>query len=163
LNPRPGASAAPTIGEIRHGLVAGLRRTSDQQRDHREEAVMERQDFGRVLYEKDGPIARVIMNWPEKANSQDSKMVWALDAALKAADSDYEVKVVIIKANGAGFCAGHAMGEGENFPEFTEDLSHTGMHHKSSADLFLWPVMYLWEFRKPTIAQVHGYAIGAGT
>ena len=41
--------------------------------------------------EKEGAIGRVIMNWPEKANSQDSEMVWALDAALKAADADYDV------------------------------------------------------------------------
>jgi enoyl-CoA hydratase len=124
---------------------------------------MEEQDFGRVLYQKDGPIARVILNWPEKANAQDSKMVWALDAALKAADADYDVKVVIIKANGSGFSSGHAMGEGEPFPEFTENLARTGQRHKAASDLFLWPVMYLWEFRKPTIAQVHGYAIGAGS
>jgi enoyl-CoA hydratase len=124
---------------------------------------MEEQDFGRVLYQKDGAIARIILNWPQKANAQDSKMVWAFDAALKAADADYGVKVVIIKANGAGFCAGHAMGEGDEFPEFAEDFAHTGLHHKSAADLFLWPTMYLWEFRKPTIAQVHGYAIGGGS
>lgn len=119
----------------------------------------------RVIYEKEGPIARVIMNWPEKSNAQDSRMVWALDAALKEADRDYEVKVVIIKANGKGFCSGHAMGRppAESYPEFAEGERHTGIHHKGSQDLFLWPVLYLWEFRKPTIAQVHGYAIGAGS
>jgi enoyl-CoA hydratase len=36
---------------------------------------MERQDLGRVIYEKDGAISRLIMNWPEKANLQDSEMV----------------------------------------------------------------------------------------
>lgn len=125
--------------------------------------MVERDIGGRVLYEKDGAIARIVMNWPDKANAQDSKMVWALDEALQTADRDFDVKVVIIKANGGGFCAGHAMGAGENFPEFTEDVARTGTHWKASADLFLWPVMKLWEFRKPTIAQVHGYALGAGT
>jgi enoyl-CoA hydratase len=123
---------------------------------------METKDFGRVLYEKDGAVARVIFNWPQKANSQDSKMVWAMDAALKEADADYDVKVVIIKANGSGFGAGHAMGEGEMFPEFAENRARTGQVYKASGDLFLRPVMYLWDFPKPTIAQVHGYAIGAG-
>jgi len=126
---------------------------------------VERKDLGRVIYEKEGAIARIIMNWPEKANAHDSKMVWALDAALKEADRDYDIKVVIIKANGKGFCAGHAMGASplETYPEFAEGEAHTGIHHKGSADLFLWPVLYLWEFRKPTIAQVHGYAVGAGS
>jgi len=124
---------------------------------------VERKDLGRVLYEKDGAIARVIMNWPEKANSQDSAMVWALDGALDEADRDYDVKVVIIKGNGKGFCAGHAVGAGDTFPEFVANEAATGIHHKASADLFVWPVLRLWEFRKPTIAQVHGYALGAGS
>jgi enoyl-CoA hydratase len=29
--------------------------------------------------------------------------------------------------------------------------------------LFLWPTLRYWEFPKPMIAQVHGYAIGGGT
>src|SRR5690606_6917897 len=120
--------------------------------------MVEREIGGRVLYEKDGAVARIVMNWPEKANAQDSRMVWALDEALRTADRDFDVKVVIIKANGEGFCAGHAMGAGETFPEFTEDMARTGTRWKAKSDLFLWPVMTLWEFRKPTIAQVHGYA-----
>jgi enoyl-CoA hydratase/carnithine racemase len=123
---------------------------------------VEEQDFGRVLYQKDGSIARIILNWPEKANAQDSKMVWAFDKALKTADADYDIKVVILKANGSGFSSGHAMG-GEPFPEFTANMEGTGQKHKAASDLFLWPVMYLWEFRKPIIAQVHGYAVGAGS
>jgi enoyl-CoA hydratase/carnithine racemase len=26
----------------------------------------------------------------------------------------------------------------------------------------LWPTLYLWEFPKPTISQVHGYCVGGG-
>src|SRR6185437_97209 len=29
-------------------------------------------------------------------------------------------------------------------------------------DLFLWPTLYLWEFPKPTISQIHGYCMGGG-
>jgi enoyl-CoA hydratase/carnithine racemase len=125
---------------------------------------MESKDFGRVRYEKDGAIARLVLTWPEKANKQDSKMVWAMDDALREADRDYEVKVLIIKAEGKGFSAGHAMGAIEDdYPEMAEDRAATGTQYKSSADLFLWPVLKLWEFPKPTIAQVHGYALGAGS
>jgi enoyl-CoA hydratase/carnithine racemase len=91
-------------------------------------------------------------------------MVWAVDGALKAARADYDVKVVIIKANGRGFCSGHAISNAEGvFPEFEENLARTGNRIIGASTLFLWPVLALMEFPKPTIAQVHGYAIGAGT
>ena len=90
-------------------------------------------------------------------------MVHAFDDALTLADRDYAVKVVVIKANGKGFCAGHAAGGGYTYPEFAENLEHWDSVWKAQADLFLWPTLRLWEFRKPTIAQVHGYALGGGT
>ncbi|HEV2368864.1 MAG TPA: enoyl-CoA hydratase-related protein, partial [Acidimicrobiales bacterium] len=34
--------------------------------------------------------------------------------------------------------------------------------YKGTADLFLWPTLYLWEFPKITISQVHGYCLGGG-
>ena len=69
--------------------------------------MSETQTFENVIYEKDGSVARIIMNRPDKANAQSSAMVWDFDRALKLADGDYDVKVVIIKANGNGFCSGH--------------------------------------------------------
>ncbi len=125
---------------------------------------MDSKDFGRVLYEKDGAVARLILNWPEKANAQDSEMVWAFDKALNEARDDYDVRVLIIKANGKGFCSGHAVvGGPAAFPEFQKSMERTGLPWKGAQDLFLWPTLDLWEFPKPTIAQVHGYAIGGGS
>ncbi|HLN15689.1 MAG TPA: enoyl-CoA hydratase-related protein [Acidimicrobiales bacterium] len=123
---------------------------------------MEQVDLGRILYEKDGAVARIVLNWPERANAQSSEMVHQFDEGLDRAEADYDVKVVVIKANGKGFCAGHAIG-GDYLPEFTENMEQWGTVWKAQSDLFLWPVLRLWEFPKPTIAQVHGYALGGGT
>lgn len=46
---------------------------------------MKTEDFGRVYLEKDGAIGRLVMNWPEKSNPQDSEIAHPLDNALKAA------------------------------------------------------------------------------
>jgi enoyl-CoA hydratase len=46
------------------------------------EPMTETRDLGKVLYETDGPIARIMLNWPEKANSQSSEVVWQVDDAL---------------------------------------------------------------------------------
>ncbi|MEB4212157.1 enoyl-CoA hydratase-related protein [Mycobacterium sp. 94-17] len=122
---------------------------------------METRDLEHVIYEKDGPIARIILNNPNAANAQTSEMVHSVDAALDDAQYDYDIKVVIIKANGKGFCSGHVPTGA--YPEFKAELDASGKVWRSAAQLFLWPVLKLWEFPKPLIAQVHGYAIGGGT
>ena len=126
---------------------------------------MERHELETVIYEKDGPIARIILNRPEKANSQNSPMVWDVENSLKDAEADYSIKVVIMKANGRGFCAGHDVsgpGPGPGYPGVHRghggrpSLGRPG-HAVSVAGL------HLWEFQKPTVAAVHGYCVGGGT
>jgi enoyl-CoA hydratase len=116
-----------------------------------------------VIYEKDGAVARAILNLPEKANAMTSQMVWDFEETLKEAEADYDVKVLVIKANGKGFSAGHYLNPNDPYPEFKEGFERVGHNWKAQADLFLWPVLHLWEFQKPTIAQVHGYAVGGGS
>lgn len=122
---------------------------------------MDLSDLEHVVYEKDGPVARIILDNPDAANAQTSQMVHGVNACLDAAQYDYDVKVVILKANGKGFCSGH-LPDG-SYPEFESEYLASGKVWRSAAQLFLWPVLKLWEFPKPLIAQVHGYAIGGGT
>ncbi len=118
----------------------------------------------RIIYEKDGPIAKITLNWPEKANAQDQKLAEEVDAALLDADRDYDIKVLVLKANGKGFCSGHAIGNNAtDYPAFVEGAMVTGTPWKAQTDLFVKPTLNLWEFSKPTIAQVHGYCVGGGT
>lgn len=124
---------------------------------------METLDLGVVLYEVEGPVARVVLNWPAKANAQSSEMVWQVDSALDRAEEDSSVKVVVIKANGRGFCSGHAIGGTDAYPEFAASQESIGSNWVGSRKLFLWPTLRFFEFPKPMIAQVHGYAIGGGT
>ncbi len=59
---------------------------------------------------------------------------------------------MILKANGKGFCGGHVArwGPDENpYPDFGDTFEDL---YKGTADLFLWPTLYLWEFPKPTIS-----------
>jgi enoyl-CoA hydratase len=124
---------------------------------------VESTDLGRVLYEREGSIARIVLNWPEKANAQSSEMVWQVDQALDLAQHDATVKVVIVKANGKGFCAGHVIAGPDSYPEFVRSVDAIGSNWIGSRDLFLWPMLRFFEFPKPMIAQVHGYCIGGGT
>ncbi len=123
---------------------------------------MERRVLETVIYEKEPPVARVILNRPEKANAQNSAMVWDVEHCLDDAERDYDVKVVVMKANGAGFSSGHEVGNPAAMPEFAA-ARDAGHPWQGQAELFLWPVLHLWEFQKPTVCAVHGYAIGGGS
>ena len=114
-----------------------------------------------VQYETDGPIARIVLNDPARANAQSSEMVWGVDDALKLARRDHAIKVVILKANGKGFSSGHI--PTGDYPEFRANQEAKGTVWEGQSELFLWPMLTLWEFPKPTIAQVHGYALGGGS
>src|SRR5579872_1009697 len=126
---------------------------------------MERKTLDTIIYEKDGPVARIVLNTPEKANVQTAQQVWDFDDALRWADRDEDVKVLVIKANGKGFCAGHAIVEPEQMRTVYPTTGPTPerTHKNHNQDLFLWPPLRLWEFPKATIAQVHGYCLGGGT
>ena len=39
---------------------------------------MDRTELETIIYEKDGPIARIVLNMPEKANIQTAQQVWDL-------------------------------------------------------------------------------------
>jgi enoyl-CoA hydratase len=98
-----------------------------------------------IIYEKDGPIARIVMNTPEKANIQTAQQVWDFEDALTWANRDEEVKVLVIKSNGNGFCAGHAIVDRDQmadvYPPTGPTFERTWKLH--NYDLFLWPPLHL--------------------
>ncbi len=126
---------------------------------------MEASEFEVIIYETDGPVARIVFNEPERANIQTARQVTEMEAALDLAEADDNIKVVVLKGNGNGFCAGHAIVGIDEMPEVYPTTGPTfertwRRHHYG---LFLWPPLRLWEFPKATIAQVHGYCVGGGT
>ena len=97
---------------------------------------MERRTLEAVIYEREPPIARIILNRADKANTKDATLVQEVDACLHEADGDRDIKVVILKANGKGFCGGHVArwGPDENpYPDFGDTFEDL---YKGTADLF---------------------------
>ena len=126
---------------------------------------METTNLETIDYEREGAVARIVLNTPEKANIQTAQQVWDFDEALRWADRDEEVKVLVVKARGSGFCAGHAIVPPDEMRTVYPTTGPTPerTHKNHNQDLFLWPALRLWEFPKATIAQVHGYCLGGGT
>ena len=126
---------------------------------------METRHLDTVVYRKDGPVAWITLDYQEKANIQTSDLVFDVDACLDDADRDYDIKVVIVKANGPGFSAGHVVAgtPGTEMREIDESTARLGSPWKGQWDIYGTPVIKLWDFPKVTIAQVHGYCLGGGT
>jgi enoyl-CoA hydratase len=126
-----------------------------------------------VLYEVDGPVCYVTLNRPEYRNAQNSAMTYALDRAFYEAAADDGVKVVVLRAAGKHFSAGHDIGTpGRDVDTSFERKAGLWWDHvgKTGAELRLAreSEVYLgmcrrWrELPKPVIAQVQGACIAGG-
>src|SRR5690625_1661297 len=60
----------------------------------------------RILYQVDDRIATISLNRPEKRNALDDQTVTELGRAFATADSDAEVRVILLRGEGPAFCAG---------------------------------------------------------
>lgn len=62
--------------------------------------------MAKVLYERDGRIARVTLNRPEVLNTIDDGLPRELASAVEKADGDDKVHVIVLSGAGRAFCAG---------------------------------------------------------
>src|SRR5688572_19126347 len=59
-----------------------------------------------VEIERAGPVARILLNRPEKANALNSAMLLELAQAVRSLHPDQEVRVAVLGAKGKTFCGG---------------------------------------------------------
>lgn len=112
-----------------------------------------------LLRSRDGPVLFLTLNRPEKRNALNAQLWAEIEDALRAADRDPAVRVVVLAARGPSFCAGAdlARGMGEQ-PEARRDLlywyeaeAQGQRRHRLFRDL-----------AKPIIAAVQGHALAWG-
>jgi methylglutaconyl-CoA hydratase len=109
-----------------------------------------------LLVSREGGVARLVMNRPEKRNALNAALISALKAALREADADPEVRVVALEGAGKDFCSGadlsalRTIAEGSAM-ENLEDVDQL-------AELFGLPR----RMRKPVVAIVRGRALAGG-
>ena len=107
-----------------------------------------------LLSEVDGHILRLTMNRPAARNALSMPLMGALIEALDAAAEDKAARIVVIAANGPGFCAGH------DLRELRSDGSRDALHRIFARCSEL--MMKIVRLPKPVIAEVHGIATAAG-
>ncbi len=109
-----------------------------------------------VIYSVKERVCYLTLNRPEKRNALNQELVAELTAAFDKAESDTDVKVVVLKAQGESFCAGADLAylqQLQNF-SFEQNLDDS----KLLKNLFL----KIYQLKKVVIAQVQGHALAGG-
>jgi enoyl-CoA hydratase len=108
-----------------------------------------------ILVERDGYIATLTLNVPEKRNAMSSEMTDAFPLAVERITRMDDVRAVIVTGAGAAFCAGGDL-----------DFLHTGEREvtalRDKMTGFYPNFLGLLDLDVPTIAAINGPAIGAG-
>lgn len=122
-------------------------------------------DYTVVLIDNPAPhVRRVTLNRPEKRNALSSVLRQEIITAVRAGESDPDVRVTIIAANGPSFCGGYDLTQnvtqsGTATPAADYPYVGAGGFQRSVVDL--WTSM--WDLSKPVIAQVHGHCLAGGS
>ncbi|MCS5679390.1 MAG: enoyl-CoA hydratase [Acidimicrobiales bacterium] len=127
-----------------------------------------------IRYEVEGRVGVITLDRTEKANAVDQQSLDEMNEAFEAAAVDREVRVIVLRAEGKHFCAGHDISASN---EALADGADGGRATRAAVDwqdrglqaIYEWEtVHYLgysrrWrDIPKPTIAAVQGQCIAGG-
>lgn len=108
-----------------------------------------------VLAGRDGPILTLTLNRPDRLNAVNQALYDRLIEELERADTDREVRCVVLTGRGRAFCAGADLkAHAERRPTAEERQRYTTSAQRANRLLQMGT--------KPVIAAVNGHAIGAG-
>ncbi|WP_236792230.1 enoyl-CoA hydratase-related protein [Amycolatopsis sp. GM8] len=138
--------------------------------------------FAEILYSVSDRVATIVLDKPERRNSLSFRMRREIITALRSAERDDDVSVVLIKANGPSFSAGYDLSTAPR--KQTDDApDHDAKYYRDdgnypeqwvAADEFngwtdQWARscvrdwMNVWNLLKPVVAMVHGHCLAGGT
>lgn len=127
--------------------------------------------YQEILYSVSDRIATITLNRPNKLNAWTAIMEQEVRQAMHAAESDAEVRVIILTGAGRGFCAGADMsllsgiaeqGLGSRGEDHALRNTGNGAERPGVRPDFQKKYSYFPAIGKPVIAAVNGPAVGLG-
>jgi enoyl-CoA hydratase/carnithine racemase len=143
-------------------------------------------DLKTMTYARDGRIARITLDRPERGNGITLEMPRELAACVERANLDPEVHAIALAGNGTGFCGGYDLvasaerrmsdefGEGEVPAGSPIDPAVMAANHDPDGTWdpvvdfqMMWRnvrgFMSLFHSEKPVLCKVHGFCVAGGT
>jgi enoyl-CoA hydratase/carnithine racemase len=111
-----------------------------------------------ILYEVKDRVAVITLNRPEAANAQTMALLDDLDAAWTRAADDEDVRVIVLRANGKHFSAGHDIKGGGPVPD---KITLESIYQIESRRYLEYTLRWR-NVPKPSIAAVQGKCIAGG-
>ena len=116
-------------------------------------------DYTELLYEAADGIATITLNRPERLNAITLPMLTSLSRALRDADLDPQIRVVILTGAGRGFCAGLDIKDVASGAGIGADGAGLAT---ARFDLAGSPPVVLHTTDKPVLCAINGGAAGYG-
>jgi enoyl-CoA hydratase/carnithine racemase len=107
-----------------------------------------------LLQDVQDGVATVTLNRPQARNALSVAMMTEIEAALARIAADRSIKVVVLAANGPGFCAGHDLKEMRGLESRESVAAVFAQCSRMMTTIVRQP--------QPVIAKVHGIATAAG-
>ena len=124
--------------------------------------------FEHLLYERDGRVATITLNRPERLNAISARMPSEIAAAVERANADDEVHVIVLRGAGRAFCSGYDLKDFAEKPGENVGAQDPTKAWDPMADYYMMSrctrdFMSLWRSHKPTLAVLHGDAVAGGS
>ncbi len=103
-----------------------------------------------------GTISKITLNRPEKHNAMTAEMGAAFSDAVDRINEASEPRVVLIEGAGRAFCAGG------DFSLIEGNSKKSAEENRRTMPEFYWSFLSVTRLRVPSIAVLHGAAVGAG-
>lgn len=127
-------------------------------------------EYNNIVYEVDDRLAFVTLNRPEKLNPLSHALRGEVYDAMKEAEANPDIGVIILKSNGRAFSAGYDLqpdaSEESDYVSGRSRMPDTGSTHPQHYDWSRHALMghwVIWELAKPVLAQIHGYCLAGAT
>jgi enoyl-CoA hydratase len=122
---------------------------------------MDQGAYETLLLERSAAVLRVTLDRPARLNALSPQLLAELERLLATVAVDPEVRVLVIRGAGKGFCSGYDVAPTGDLGDDEKPLSPLARLQAAGADSSVFD--RLWRLPIPTIAQIHGHCLAGGT